>query len=139
MIVEPTRSEIMRAVGQADTKPELAVRRLLHSLGLRFRLHRADLPGTPDIILPRFRIAIFVNGCFWHRHEGCSRSTIPKTRTEFWLNKFKQNIERDQRNEQALLMAGWTTLTIWECETRKPAELSTRLGRIFVRTGAIED
>lgn len=136
MTVDPVRSKIMRAVGRTDTRPELAVRRLLHGLGLRFRLHRSDLPGTPDIVLPRFRTGIFVHGCFWHRHEGCSKATTPKTRVDFWRLKFEQNLRRDQKNEERLAAQGWTAITIWECETEKPDELRTKLARIFGRTKA---
>ena len=88
-------------------------------MGYRFRLHKRDLPGNPDIVLPRYKIALFVNGCFWHRHEGCKHSTIPKTRTEFWIEKFRGNVDRDKFNQAKLISMGWTPLIIWECETKK--------------------
>jgi len=110
-----------------NTKPELIVRRVLHAMGRRFRLHCRDLPGRPDIVLPRFRTAIFVHGCFWHRHPGCRGTTTPKTRTEFWVAKFEANVARDVAAQAALAAAGWKVAVIWECETRKPAILRTRL------------
>ena len=131
MSVDPIRSKIMRAVGRANTKPEIAVRRSLHALGLRFRLQRKDLPGTPDVVLPKYRIAVFVHGCFWHRHEGCPKATIPKTRAEFWAIKFRQNADRDRRNVDRLSEEGWSILTIWECETRRPEELKAKLRMAF--------
>lgn len=125
----------MQAVPRAGTRPEKIVRRLLHSLGLRFRLHRADLPGTPDIVLPRFRTAIFVHGCFWHRHSDCARATSPKTRVIFWKKKFAANIERDMRKQYELQQQGWTVLIIWECETRTPIALERKLALAFGRAG----
>lgn len=92
-----SRSDIMRAVKRAHTGPEIVVRRALHALGLRFRLHRRDLPGSPDIVLPRFRTVVFVHGCFWHRHPGCRYASMPKSRQEYWLPKFKANVERDAK------------------------------------------
>lgn len=129
--VEPSRSKLMSRVRQANTKPELVVRRLLHALGYRFRLHRRGLPGTPDIVLPRHRTAIFVHGCFWHRHEGCSRTTTPKTRQEFWQTKFDTNVARDRRNLDLLATLGWRSIVIWECETKDPGSLSTRLSTLL--------
>jgi DNA mismatch endonuclease (patch repair protein) len=117
----------MAKIGPRDTKPEILVRRLLHRIGRRFRLHRRDLPGTPDIVLPASRKAIFVHGCFWHRHEGCSRATTPKIRTEFWQTKFSSNVERDKRKEAELRAAGWDIITVWECETRNLAAVEERL------------
>jgi DNA mismatch endonuclease (patch repair protein) len=117
----------MARIGPKNTKPELIVRRLLHAMGRRFRLHRRDLPGTPDIVLPGLRKALFVHGCFWHRHPGCSKATMPKTRQAFWLGKFERNVERDHRKEEELNAAGWDVLTVWECETRNLALLEKRL------------
>ena len=131
MTTGPTRSQIMQAVGRSNTRPELAVRRILHGLGLRFRLHRKDLPGTPDIVLPRYQTAVFVHGCFWHRHEGCSRTTTPKTRADFWSRKFQQNVARDRKNEELLTASGWSVLTVWECETKRPGDLRSRLAETF--------
>lgn len=121
----------MRTVRQAHTGPEVAVRKLLHALGLRFRLQRRDLPGTPDIVLPKHKTVIFVHGCFWHRHTGCSRATTPKTRVEFWREKFNRNVIRDQEKERALVGIGWRVLTVWECETRWPKTLGDKLRRAF--------
>ena len=135
--VDPVRSRIMRSVGRSSTKPELIVRRSLHALGLRFRLHRKDLAGTPDVILPRFRTVLFVHGCFWHRHEGCSKTSMPKTRVDFWTTKFFQNVARDRRNEDLLSAAGWRVITIWECETRNREELDRKLRSMFNRAGDI--
>lgn len=125
------RSRIMRSVKRANTKPELAVRKLMHSLGLRFRLHRKELPGSPDIILPKFNTVVFVHGCFWHRHPGCRYATTPKTRQDFWLPKFAANVERDARKEAQLEELGWRVLTIWECETRDIQSLEQRLRQEF--------
>lgn len=127
-----SRSDIMRAVKRAHTGPEIVVRRTLHALGLRFRLHRRDLPGSPDIVLPRFRTVVFVHGCFWHRHLDCRYASVPKSRQEYWLPKFKANVERDAKKEAQLCELGWRVLVIWECETRKLTELEERLRREFL-------
>lgn len=124
-----SRSDIMRAVKRAHTAPEMIVRQELHALGLRFRLHRRDLPGSPDIVLPRLRTVIFVHGCFWHRHSDCRYATTPKTRQEYWLPKFAANIERDARKEAQLQALGWRVLLVWECETKRREELTLRLRR----------
>ena len=121
------RSALMARVKQKNTKPELIVRHLLYSNGFRYRLHRSDLPGTPDIVFIGRKKAIFVHGCFWHRHEGCSRCTTPKTRVAFWLEKFHENIERDRRKLTELSARGWSTMVIWECETTNPEQLEDRL------------
>jgi DNA mismatch endonuclease (patch repair protein) len=125
------RSEIMRAVRRAHTTPELAVRSMLHSLGLRFRVNRRDLPGSPDIVLPKHRTVIFVHGCFWHRHQGCRYATTPKTRQEYWIPKFAANIERDARKEAELRELCWRVLIVWECETKNREALELRLRREF--------
>lgn len=108
----------MAGIKGRDTKPELAVRRIAHKLGLRFRLHRKDLPGRPDLVFPRRRLAVFVHGCFWHRHDGCRYAYTPKSRVAFWTKKFAENVARDRRNEEALRDLGWRVLVIWECITR---------------------
>jgi DNA mismatch endonuclease, patch repair protein len=131
MSVDPVRSKIMRAVGRTNTKPEIMVRRSLHALGFRFRLHRKDLPGTPDLVVPKLQTAVFVHGCFWHRHDGCSKATTPKTRAKFWALKFSQNVNRDRRNVDLLHRAGWSVLTIWECETTRPEKLTAKLATAF--------
>lgn len=129
--VTPERSANMAKVRGKDTKPEMAVRRAAHALGLRFRLHRRDLPGTPDLIFSKRKTAIFVHGCFWHRHEGCRKAGSPKTRAAFWQAKFDRNVARDALNVNALQAAGWTVATIWECDTRDPQKLTDRLRSIF--------
>ena len=123
----------MARVRSADTSPELAVRKLLHRLGYRFRLHRRDLPGTPDICFPGRRKAIFVHGCFWHRHEGCRRTTTPRTRRSFWTEKFRDNVVRDRGNLNDLAALGWSVLVIWECETADPETLASRLAGFLDR------
>lgn len=117
----------MRSVKRAHTGPEIRVRQVLHALGLRFRLHRRDLPGSPDIVLPRFRTAVFVHGCFWHRHLNCRYATTPKSRQDYWLPKFEANVERDARKEAQLQNLGWRVLVIWECETKTREVLKARL------------
>jgi len=99
-----------------DTKPEIAVRKMLHAAGFRFRLHVKGLPGKPDIVLPKWKTVIFVHGCFWHRHEGCKDATTPKTRTEWWLEKFAKNVANDLKKRSALEAAGWRVIVVWECE-----------------------
>lgn len=121
----------MSRVAQKNTGPELRVRRIAHALGLRFRLHRRDLPGTPDLVFPRHQVALFVHGCFWHRHSGCRKATTPKSRQEFWQGKFDRNVERDREVEAALLDLGWRVETIWECETRDASALRARLAVTF--------
>ena len=123
----PARSANMASVGARDTKPELVVRGLLHRLGYRYRLHRRDLPGTPDICFPARKKAIFVHGCFWHRHEGCNRTTTPKTRASFWEEKFDKNVVRDRINLTNLGGLGWEVMIVWECETTDVETLVSRL------------
>ena len=108
----------MSAIKSKNTKPEIAVRRLLHSMGYRFRLHSKDLPGSPDIVLPKYKTVIFVHGCFWHRHENCKYASTPKTRQEFWNKKFKENINRDNLNQANLSLKGWKIIIIWECQLK---------------------
>lgn len=121
------RSALMSRIGPKDSKPEMIVRRLLHRLGYRYKLHRRDLPGTPDIVFPRRRIAIFVHGCFWHRHPGCEAASSPKTRKDFWSRKFEANVARDVRKVGELEADGWTVAIIWSCETKGTAGLASRL------------
>lgn len=110
---------MMSGIRSVDTRPELALRRRMHALGLRFRLHRKDLPGSPDLVFPRFRAAVFVHGCYWHRHPGCPKTTMPSTRVAFWSEKFEANVRRDQRAETLLLSTGWRVAVIWECVLRR--------------------
>ena len=114
----------MAAVKDKNTTPELRVRRILHSMGYRFRLHRKDLPGNPDIVLSKYRLCIFVHGCFWHQHPGCKRATFPETRKEFWKKKFQQNKQRDKLSLKELGKQDWNVCIIWECETKKTEMLS---------------
>lgn len=122
------RSAIMRAVGTKNTGPELAVRRMLHRVGYRYRLHGRELPGSPDIVLPRFSKVVFVHGCFWHGHK-CRFGRPPKSRTDYWLPKLLQNKERDRRNRRALRALGWSVLVVWQCEVRNPIKLQEKLLR----------
>ena len=110
------RSERMSRIRSKDTSPELALRRALHALGLRFRVHDKGLPGKPDIVLPKFKTVVLVHGCFWHRHAGCKVATTPKSNTAYWQEKFDRNVQRDQRNVAALEALGWKVITAWECE-----------------------
>lgn len=126
------RSAQMRRIRKRDTKPELAVRRAIHALGFRFRLHRRDLPGTPDLALPRHRKVIQVHGCFWHQHEGCRLARQPKSRLDYWLPKLARNIERDLAMEAALEAAGWKCLTVWECQTQDAEKLEAILKQFLL-------
>ena len=116
--VSEQRSRNMSAIKSKNTKPEIAVRKLLHSMGYRFRLHRKDLPGSPDIVLPKYKTVIFVHGCFWHRHQNCKYASTPKTRQEFWEAKFRENINRDKLNQENLSSKGWKIIIVWECEIK---------------------
>ena len=112
------RSENMRAVKSKNTSPERRVRSVAHRLGLRFRLHRKDLPGSPDMLFPGRKAALFVHGCFWHRHEECPKATMPKTNMDYWNEKFRRNVERDRETRHKLEKDGWKVIVIWECETK---------------------
>lgn len=124
----------MSRIRGKHTRPEVAVRRALHRLGFRFRLHRPDLPGRPDLVLPRHQTAVLVHGCFWHRHPGCRDATTPKSNVEFWEAKFVRNVARDAEIERALAAAGWRVLTIWECETANGEDLEAKLTRALSRS-----
>ena len=126
------RSEMMSFVRAKNTRPELAVRRLLHAMGFRFRLHKDDLPGKPDIVLPKKKTAIFVHGCFWHRHKGCVRTTTPENNCEFWADKFRRNKLRDQSNRNKLKRLGWKVVIVWECETAQMERLRQTLAHALV-------
>ena len=125
--VSEQRSRNMSAIKSKNTKPEITVRKLLHSMGYRFRLHKKDLPGSPDIVLPKYKTVIFVHGCFWHRHQNCKYASNPKTRREFWEKKFKENIERDKKNQEKLKNLGWKTKIVWECEIKKQDKLIKKI------------
>ncbi|WP_300395763.1 very short patch repair endonuclease [Henriciella sp.] len=113
-----TRSRMMAGIRGSNTKPELLLRKGLHALGFRYRLHAKELPGRPDLVFPKHEAAVFVHGCFWHRHPGCRLTTTPGTRPDFWKEKFRSNVDRDQRNLGALREAGWRTAVVWECALR---------------------
>ena len=117
----------MERVRQRDTEPEMIVRRLLHGAGYRYRLHAGDIPGRPDIVFRRRRKVIFVHGCFWHRHEGCKRTTTPRVRREFWETKFADNRKRNVAVVSSLEREGWEVAIVWECETNRPDTVKTRL------------
>ena len=120
IVSKARRSKMMSRIRGKDTKPELITRRFLHARGFRFRLHYRKLLGKPDIVLPKHKTAIFVHGCFWHRHEGCKYAYEPKSRKAFWKKKFRENVERDRRNREEIHERGWQVLVVWECEVAKP-------------------
>ena len=122
----------MSRIRGKDTKPEMRVRRLVHGMGYRYRLHAKELPGRPDLVFRPRRKAIFVHGCFWHRHAGCSANRIPKTRAHYWRAKLDRNVERDRRNEVALRAMAWGVLVIWECETKGDLEKLAQKIRAFL-------
>ena len=122
----------MSGIGGKNTKPELLVRKALFAAGFRFRLHRKDLPGRPDVVLPSRRVVVFVHGCFWHAHQGCRYAKSPATRREFWEAKLASNVERDRRATKALLSAGWRVLVVWECATRSSGVLE-KLSELLTR------
>ena len=125
------RSEVMARIHSRDTKPELMVRSMLHRAGFRYSLRRKDLPGKPDIVLPKYKTVIFVHGCFWHRHKGCPEASVPKTRRTFWENKLNANVARDERNQRKLRRMGWRVIVVWECEVeKKPGRVMKKVGRL---------
>jgi DNA mismatch endonuclease, patch repair protein len=130
-LTKAQRSKNMARIGSKDTVPERAVRSLVHSMGYRFRLHRADLPGKPDLVFPARRKVIFVHGCFWHGHK-CPRGRAPSSNTEFWNAKIAGNKKRDRKSTAALRAMGWSVLSVWQCETKNDARLTRRL-RAFIK------
>jgi len=126
--VSDQRSRNMSAIKSKNTKPEIKVRKVLHSMGYRFRLHVKDLPGSPDIVLPKYKTVIFVHGCFWHRHKNCKYASTPKTRQEFWEAKFRENCNRDRLNQEDLFSKGWKIIIVWECEIK---DKNSNLNRFF--------
>lgn len=125
------RSENMRRIKGGSTAPELLVRRMVHAMGYRYRLHRKDLPGKPDIVLGRRRKVIFVHGCFWHQHEACRAGRIPRSNSDYWAPKLQRNVQRDQTVRQALQAGGWHVLVIWDCETKDTGDLAGRISRFL--------
>ena len=121
----------MSRIKSSNTKPELTVRSILHRMGYRFRLHRKDLPGKPDIVLPKYKTVIFVHGCFWHRHKDCKYAYTPKSRIDFWERKFKANINRDLDVKKRLKELGWKVLVIWECEISDIENVKKKIGRFL--------
>lgn len=130
-LTKDQRSWVMSRVRGKDTRPELRVRKVAHALGLRFRLHRRDLPGTPDLVFPRWKKVILVHGCFWHQHPGCKKASLPATRPEFWMSKLARNVHRDNETLERLKAFGWSVLVIWECETRQVDRLKALLISFF--------
>ena len=129
--VSEQRSRNMSAIKSKNTKPEIKVRKVLHSMGYRFRLHRKDLPGSPDIVLPKYKTAIFVHGCFWHSHANCKYASTPKTRKEFWENKFRANVKRDLEIQEKIKKLDWKSVVIWECETKNIENLRDKIINVF--------
>lgn len=121
------RSRMMSGIKGKNTKPELLVRRAAHALGYRFRLHRRDLPGSPDLVFPSRKLCLFVHGCYWHRHEGCKYCYEPKSNVEFWAEKFRKNVERDKRVQGELEEMGWKVAILWECQVADPVALEASL------------
>ncbi|WP_156841270.1 very short patch repair endonuclease [Novosphingobium aquimarinum] len=131
-VVNPeTRSRMMSGIRGANTKPELKVRRRLHAAGFRYGLHRKDLPGRPDLVMPRYDAVIFVHGCYWHRHPGCRLASTPSTRTDFWTAKFTANQERDRRNIADLRVRGWRVAIVWECEVRTATDADEAVSKLI--------
>ncbi|QND17088.1 DNA mismatch endonuclease Vsr (plasmid) [Rhizobium leguminosarum bv. trifolii] len=131
IVTREQRSRMMSGIRGKNTRPELAVRKAVHALGYRFRVHRKDLPGSPDLVLPRKNTVVFVHGCYWHRHEGCRYCYTPKSNIEFWATKFEKNIARDERVREELEQRGWRVVTLWECETADEDDLRIRLKEVF--------
>ncbi len=127
------RSYNMSRIKSKNTKPEMVIRSLLHSMGLRFRIHRKDLPGTPDVTLPKFKSVIFIHGCYWHRHEGCKYSTDPKTNKAYWLKKFYITKKRDISNQKSLAELGWNVIIVWECQINDVEAIHDRLAKELLR------
>lgn len=130
-LTKERRSQNMAAIRSKGMKPEIAVRSLVHRLGFRFRLHRRDLPGVPDLVFPATKKVIFVHGCFWHQHKDCREGRLPKSRPEYWIPKLSRNIERDVQHTAALKKQGWRVLTLWECEIEKGSGIESKIRRFL--------
>lgn len=131
IVTQEQRSQNMSRIKGKNTKPEMIVRSACHDLGLRYRLHRKDLPGTPDLVFPKHRLCLFVHGCFWHRHPGCKYAYTPKSRLEFWLPKLAKNVERDMKAKRALEVSGWRVSIIWECQTKNRDTLRAEIQKMI--------
>lgn len=136
-LTQDERSRLMAKVRGKDTGPERMVRSLLQRAGYRFRLHVSELPGTPDIVLPRLRAVVLVHGCFWHRHKGCKEATTPKTHRKYWADKFARNIANDRKHSRELRRLGWRVIVIWECHLKHPDRVQSRLQRLLKSPGHI--
>lgn len=136
VVDQATRSRMMSGIRGSKTKPEMTVRRSLHRAGFRYRVNARDLPGRPDIVLPRYRAVIFVHGCFWHRHGGCRFTTTPATRASFWAEKFAANVRRDREALDALTASGWRVATVWECATRSWSDAEIEALAVWIRSDA---
>lgn len=135
-----TRSRMMAGIRSKDTKPEMMVRRYLHARGFRYRLHARDLPGSPDLVLPKYSVAVLVHGCFWHRHPGCRFATTPASNVEQWKVKFQTNVDRDARKLALLEEAGWRVIVVWECELRlDPTDRLHRLAQEIIQQDSQSD
>ena len=131
------RSRMMSKIRSKDTKPEKIVRSLMHSLGLRFRLHDSKLPGSPDLVMKKFRTVVYVHGCFWHSHPGCKYATRPKSNLDYWDGKLKNNVERDKLNQKEITAMGWRSIILWECETKYLEMLQRKLETYFNQNNVI--
>jgi DNA mismatch endonuclease (patch repair protein) len=137
-ITKEKRSKLMASIRSKNTAPEIAVRRLLHKMGYRFRLHQ-KLPGSPDICLPKYKTVIFVHGCYWHRHKGCARGrSSPSSNKNFWIKKFKDNVARDKQNRKSLKALGWNIILVWQCELKDEDSLTKRLNAVLLSTTELE-
>ncbi len=138
IVEKETRSRMMAGIRGKNTKPEVELRLALHARGYRYRLHAKNIPGRPDLALPKYRAVIFVHGCFWHRHEGCRFTTSPSTRPEFWRNKFSANVTRDKAARSTLLDAGWRVATLWGCALRRPRQVEAAVNLLeeWLHSGA---
>ena len=130
IVNKPTRSRMMAGIRGKDTKPELALRKGLHALGFRYRLHSSRVIGKPDLIFPRYNAVVFVHGCFWHRHEGCQYATTPATRPDFWQAKFDSNLARDLKVREQLLNDGWRVAIVWECALKLTIDVETSVSKV---------
>jgi len=131
------RKEIMSRICSKNTSPEITVRKELYGLGLRYRLHDKKLPGKPDIVIKGAKVAVFVNGCFWHQHKGCKRRSIPKSNLDYWEGKLKSNVEKQKKDVKKLRKNGWNIFIIWECETKKPGELLDQVKRVYEKVKSV--